>query len=143
MSARPPAPARAGDERSSYLPDFCQPRAVLAIVLVSALVAIVLALARQSVSGEFATELARTSAYLLWTALLSAASLCRARPWLARQSLTKSALTALALIVVAVAFVSECVYWFGRWWDARLGGPSGVFPTGHAAFLLPNVAIGA
>ena len=47
------------------------------------------------------------------------------------------------MIVGTVALVSECIYWFGRWWDGRLGVPSGLFPTDHAAFLLPNVAIGA
>jgi two-component system, LytTR family, sensor histidine kinase AlgZ len=143
MNAEPPAPAPAGDERSSYLPDFCQPRAVLAIVLVSSLVALVLALARQSVSGELWTELARTSSYLLWTALLCAALLCRTRPWLARRSLRDSTLAALGMIVGTVALVSEIVYWFGRYWDARLGTPSGLFPTRHAAFLLPNLFIGA
>jgi two-component system sensor histidine kinase AlgZ len=143
MSAVPAGPAGAGDERSDYLPDFCEPRAVLSIVLVSALVAIVLALARQSVSGEFTLELARVSAYLLWTVLICAALLCKTRPWLRRQTLRSSTLVALALIVASVAFVSESVYWFGHWWDARLGTPSGIFPARHAAFLLPNVAIGA
>jgi len=143
MIAEPPAPAPAGDERSSYLPDFCEPHAVLVVVLVAALVALVLALARQSVSGELWTELARTSSYLLWTTLLCTALLCRARPWLARQTLGNSTLAALGIIVGTVALVSECVYWFGRSWDTRLGAPSGIFPTEHAAFLLPNLAIGA
>lgn len=139
---RPPA-APTDRERSGHLPDLCEPRAVLAVVLVSMLVAFVIALARQSVSGELATELARVSAYLLWTVLLAAALLCRARPWLARQSLAASTLAALALIVGAVGLVSECVYWLGRWWDGRLGTPSGLFPLSHAGFLLPNLAIGA
>ncbi len=143
MSADTPAPTPAGDERSSYLPDFCQPRAVLAIVLVAALVALVLALARQSVSGDLWTELARTSSYLLWTTLLCAALLCRTRSWLSRQSLRNSTLAALGMIVATVAVVSECVYWFGRYWDARLGVPSGLFPAQHYAFMLPNLFIGA
>jgi two-component system sensor histidine kinase AlgZ len=143
MNAEPAAPAPAGDERSSYLPDFCEPQAVLAVVLVAALVALVLALARQSVSGELWTELARTSSYLLWTTLLATALLCRTRSWLARQTLRNSTLAALGMIVGTVALVSECIYWLGRGWDARLGAPSGLFPTEHAAFLLPNVLIGA
>jgi len=143
MSVDPPSPASAGDERSSYLPDFCEPHAVLAVVLVATLIALVLALARQSVSGELWTELARTSGYLLWTTLLCAALLCRARPWLARKTLRNSSLAALGMIVGAVAIVSECIYWLGRAWDAQLGAPSGLFPTEHAAFLLPNLLIGA
>jgi len=143
MSTGPPTPGPGGDERSSYLPDFCEPHAVLAVVSVAALVALVLALARQSVSGELWTELARTSGYLLWTTLLGAALLCRTRPWLARQTLRTSTLAALGMILSAVTVVSECIYWFGRSWDARLGVPSGIFPTEHAAFLLPNLLIGA
>ena len=94
-------------------------------------------------SGELWTELARTSGYLLWTTLLCAALLCRAQPWLARQTLRNSTLAALGMIVSAVTIVSEFIYWFGRSWDARLGAPSGLFPTDHAAFLLPNLFIGA
>jgi two-component system sensor histidine kinase AlgZ len=143
MRPEPPPTTTSDRERSGHLPDLCESGAVLAVVLVSTLVAFVIALARQSVSGELWTELARTSAYLLWTALLAVALLCRARPWLARQSLVASTVASLALIVGAVALVSEAVYWFGRWWDGRLGTASGLFPLRHAAFLLPNLAIGA
>jgi len=143
MNTETPTPVSAADDRSPYLPDFCEPHAVLVIVLVAMLVALVLALARQSVSGELWTELARTSGYLLWTTLLCAALLCRTRPWLARQTPRNFTVAALGIIVGAVMFVSECIYWFGRAWDAQLGAPSGLFPTEHAAFLLPNVAIGA
>lgn len=143
MSSGPVAVPSAGDGRRSYLPDFCEPHAVLAAVLVAMLVALVLALARQSVSGEFWTELARTSAYLLWTTLLCAAWLCRAQPWFARQTLRRSTLGALGIIIGTVALVSESIYWFGRYWDARLGAPSGLFPTENAAFLLPNLFIAA
>ena len=141
MNASPPAPA--GDQRSDYLPDFCEPRAVLTVVLVSALLAVVLALAGQSVQGSFLVALARTSGYLLWNGLLCAAVLCKARPWLAQRSLRASALIALALIVGTVALVSEAAYWLGRAWEQRIGVPSGIFPREHWRFLLPNVGIAA
>jgi two-component system sensor histidine kinase AlgZ len=143
MSARPSAPTPAADERSLYLPDFCEARAVLAVVLLGAILAFVLALSRQSVRGEFWTELARTSAYLLWTGLLCAAVLCKARPVLARQSLRRASLGALGLIVGMVALVSECVYWFGRLWAERFGITSDLFPDRHWSFLLPNLFIAA
>ena len=143
MSAQPPAPVPAADARSSFLPDFCEARAVLAIVLVAALLAFVLALARQSAVGEFWPELARTSGYLLWTGLLCAAALCKARPALARQSLRAASLWALVLIVGTVGLVSEFVYWFGRLWADRLGVSSGLFPERHWSFLLPNLGIAA
>jgi two-component system sensor histidine kinase AlgZ len=141
MSGREPAPAAEG--RSAYLPDFCRPQAVLTIVLVAVLLAVVLALARHAARGGFLVELARTSVYLLWTGLLCAAVLCRARPWLERQSLRTSSLVALVLIVGMVAAVSEVVYWFGRAWEGRLGVASGLFPGRHWPFLLPNLGIAA
>ena len=137
-AAKPDAEAQ-----SAYLPDFCRPNAVLTTVVVAALLAVVLALARQAASGGFWIELARTGAYLLWTGLLCIAVLCRSRPWLARRSLAASSALALLLIVGTVALVSEAVYWLGREWDARLGVPSGLFPTRHWAFLLPNLGIAA
>jgi two-component system sensor histidine kinase AlgZ len=139
----PPPPAPAGDQRSDYLPDFCEPRAVLTVVMVSALLAVVLALAGQSAQGSFLVELARTSGYLLWNGLLCAAALCKARPWLAQRSLRSSALIALGLIVGTVALVSEAAYWLGRVWEQQIGMPSGIFPRDHWKFLLPNVGIAA
>jgi two-component system sensor histidine kinase AlgZ len=143
MSGEAPASPPVADARSNFLPDFCEPRAVLAIVLVGALLAFVLALARLSALGGFWPELARTSAYLLWTGLLCAAVLCRARPVLARQSLQSASLWALGLIVGTVALVSEGVYWFGRLWAEQLGVSTGLFPERHWSFLLPNLFIAA
>jgi two-component system sensor histidine kinase AlgZ len=140
MSARLPA---ATDPREFYLPDFCEARAVFAIVLIAALLAFVLALARQSVHVAFWTDLARISAYLLWTGLLCAAVLCKARPWLAGRTLRGASLGALGLMVGTVAVVCEVVYWFGRMWAERLGITSDLFPRSHWTFLLPNLLIAA
>jgi len=140
-----PAPASpVGDERDNFfLPDFCEARAVLAIVLIAALLGFVLALARQSAHGAFWIDLARTSAFLLWAGLLCAAALCRARPWLARKPLQPAVAWSLAIMVGTVAALSELVYGLGRLWTARLGTPSGIFPDAHLSFVLPNVLIAA
>jgi two-component system sensor histidine kinase AlgZ len=143
MNTPRPAPADAGDGRGFFLPDFCEARAVLAIVLMAALLALVLSLARQPLAGTFWTDLARTSAYLLWTGLLCAAMLCKARPWLARQALQTAIGGAFGLMVGTVAVVSELVYWFGRLWAERTGVDSTIFPDRHWAFLLPNLGIAA
>ena len=140
---KPDPPAAAGTVRSDYLPDFCQPQAVLTVVLVSALLAIVLALARHSVGDVFLVELARMSGYLLWNGLLCAVVLCKARPWLARRSLRASSIIALSLIVGTVALVSEAAYRFGRVWEGELGVASGIFPREHWRFLLPNMGLAA
>jgi two-component system sensor histidine kinase AlgZ len=141
MSTPAPAP-RAGAERDVFfLPDFCQAPAVLAIVLIAALLGCVLALARLSAGGEFWIELARTSAFLLWAGLLCAGALCRARPWLATRPLRQAVAAALGLMVGVVALLSEAVFLLGRAWALRFGGPSDLFPSAHAGFVLPNVLI--
>jgi two-component system sensor histidine kinase AlgZ len=137
------APAPAANDRGFFLPDFCEARAVLAIVLIAALLAIVLTLARQTVHGAFWTDLARTSAYLLWSGLSCAAVLCKARPWLAGKTLRAAVLGALGLMVGTVTVVSELVYWAGHAWATRAGAPSPLFPQQHWTFLLPNVLITA
>ena len=131
------------EQPSGYLPDFCSTPVVLTVVLVAALLAVVLALARQGAQADFLVELGRSSLYLLWTALLCAAALCKARPFLARQPLPASTAWALALIVATVAVVSEAVFWAGEYWARRTGVASGLFPTHHWSFLLPNLLIAA
>jgi two-component system sensor histidine kinase AlgZ len=137
------APAPTGTGPSDYLPDFCEPQAVLTVVLVSALLAIVVALAQYGARDDFLLALARTSGFLLWNGLLCALVLCKSRPWLTRHSLRVSSTIALSLIVVTVALVSEATYELGRAWEAELGVPSGIFPRDHWKFLLPNVGIAA
>ena len=89
----PQSPAATGAGRSDYLPDFCEPQAVLTVVLVSALLAIVVALAQYGARDDFLLALARTSGYLLWNGLLCALVLCKSRPWLARHSLRASTIS--------------------------------------------------
>ena len=143
MSEPGAAPAPAADGRGFFLPDFCEPPAVLAIVLIAALLGFVLALARQSSHGMFWFDLARTAAFLLWAGLLCAAVLCRSRSWLAGKSLRAGIAWSLLLMVGTVAVLSEAVYLLGRLWAARLGVPSAILPDSHWRFVLPNVLIAA
>jgi len=143
MSAQPPVSPPAGNDRPVYLPDFCETRAVLGVVVIAALLSLVLALARHSVGGPFWTDLGRTSAYLLAAGLLCAGVLCKLRPWLARQTPRRAAIGALALTVGTVALVSEAVYWLGVLAADRLYVGSSIFPAQHAAFVLPNLLIAA
>jgi two-component system, LytTR family, sensor histidine kinase AlgZ len=141
MSTPSPAPDAAGDERRFFLPDFCAAPAVLAIVLIAALLGLVLALARQPLGGSFWTDLGRTSAFLLWTGLLCAGVLCKARPRLALMPLGRASAWALGLIVGTVALVCEAVYLYGRYWEQRLGFHTGLFPTERWPFVLPQLGI--
>ena len=49
-----------------YLPDFCRARSVLAVILIAALVAILLTLARHGISSAFWMDLSRLLAICFW-----------------------------------------------------------------------------
>ncbi len=51
-------------QQDSYLPDFCEQRVVLAVILIAELVAIILTLARQEPAQVLWLDLARTSLLL-------------------------------------------------------------------------------
>jgi two-component system, LytTR family, sensor histidine kinase AlgZ len=125
-----------------FLPDFCGPRAVLAIVLIVELVALVFAIARQALHDNFWTDLATSSLFLLWTGLTCAAVLCRARPWLQNMPAERAALIATGMLVVTIGVVSEVVFQVGRFWTVDTGLSFTLFPTDHAGFLLRNLAVG-
>lgn len=82
-----------------FLPDFCSAGAVLAVVLISEIVAIMFAIARQTLHQSFWIDLASCSLFLLWIGLGCAAVLCRARPWLHRMPAPRAAMITIALLV--------------------------------------------
>ncbi|MCG6938863.1 MAG: histidine kinase [Gammaproteobacteria bacterium] len=67
------------------LPDLCDVRNIFAVVLLTEILAIILALAASSSSSQFWDYLALSSFLMLWIALLDAAVLCLIRNWLHRQ----------------------------------------------------------
>jgi two-component system, LytTR family, sensor histidine kinase AlgZ len=130
------------DGRALFLPDFCAGRAALALVLIVELVAVVLALARQSTTQNFWVNLASLSMFLLWIGLGSAVLLCRATPWLTRQSTALATVSALTLIAAVVALVSEITFRVGEYMTGGVPSMLSLFPQHHAEFLIRNVAIG-
>ena len=130
-------------EGGLFLPDFCTPGAVLAVVLVAELVAVALALAADPAGAAFWDRLARISLFLLWCTLLCAAALCVARPWLARRDAAVAGGATMALVLAVVAAVSAAAWWAGRWWEGLpplLAAPRG---EDAAAFVARNLLIAA
>jgi two-component system sensor histidine kinase AlgZ len=119
-----------------FIPDFCAPRMVLAVVLIAELVALTLALARAD--APFFTELARLSLFLQWLGLTNAALLCYSRGWLARFAVPQSSAAVFALILLNTVVISELALWLGT----AFGAP-GITepPTEHWPFLLRNAGI--
>src|SRR5690606_7126184 len=135
----PPISSRtARQETESFLPDFCQPRMVFAVVLISELLAVVFALVRVS-DGPFWPDLGRISLFVQWLGLTGAALLCIARPRLARLPVPSAAAAVFVLMMVNTAVFSVLAVELagGR---AALGIVPGL-PTSTGTFLLRNEAI--
>jgi len=130
----------AGRSHAFYLPDFCTSRVTLAIVLIVELTALVLALARQS-GTDFWTDLARTSLFLLWVGLTSAALLCALRRRLVRLTVAVGSGAVLTLIAALVAAVSVCAWRIGRSQLVIDAGGTAFFPAEVRSFALRNVWI--
>ena len=137
------APRETADPPRFYLPDFCAPGNVLAVVLIAELVAMLLALARYGIAESFWTDLARTSLFLLWVGLGSAAVLCAARPRLTRLDVRRGSLLALGLTLAVTAVVTEGAWWLAGTSSRILGLDTGDLGHGHLSFLLRNLFVGA
>ncbi len=134
--------ASRGGDRTFYLPDVCESRAALAIVLIAELTALVLALSRQSLDIGFWTDLARTSLFLLWIGLAGAGLLCWLGPFLRRLSVTRGSAAILLLVSVLIALVSAGTYALGRTQWSGYAGAEGLFPPEPWTFLVRNMSIG-
>jgi two-component system sensor histidine kinase AlgZ len=132
----------AGNSNPFYLPDFCNARATLAIVLIVELTAFVLTLAHQSVLVDFWTDLVRTSLFLLWIGLAGAGLLCLLRAQLARLTVRAGSVAVLVLISAVVTAVSLCVYLIGRTHLVLESAGAQLFPPEPGSFVTRNVWIG-
>jgi two-component system sensor histidine kinase AlgZ len=124
-----------------YLPDFCTSRAALAIVLIVELTAFVLTLSRQG-APDFWADLVRTSLFLLWIGLTSAACLCALRRPLMHTTASMASAAVLALITVVVGLVSVCAMLIGRSHAGPDPGGATLFPALAPGFALRNICIG-
>ena len=137
------AGAPRSDAHSLNLPDFCAARAVLAVVLIVTLTAVVLAVARQNSGLIFWLDLARTSLFLLWAGMGSAAALCLLRVRLATLPLALACGLALGSMLAVIALVSLGVLWLG---SSTVLGPRAtnlLLPIAPQRFFAANLGIGA
>ena len=131
-----------GPPSTLFLPDFCESRAVLAIVLIVELVALLFAISRQALHANFWLDLAASSLFLLWIGLTCAAVLCRTRAWLHTLPATQASLIAMALLLACVGTVAEIVYQIGSIWRGGLPSADLIFPTRHGGFMLRSLGVG-
>lgn len=98
-------------EDDFFLPDFCDVRMVFAVVVIGELLAIVLALAPTNRADQRWEDLGVISLFIQWVALISAAVLCIARPWLAKLSDTTAATASYLLLLTTTTVVSTTSYY--------------------------------
>lgn len=126
-----------------YLPDFCTAPSVLAVVIIAQLVALLLALSRLGDGELFWVDLARTSLFLLWTGLGTAAALCGCRTLLTRLTPLPGSLAALGLILGVTALVSAAAWWLSASSQALLQPLTVSGLTEPWAFVLRNLLLGS
>jgi two-component system sensor histidine kinase AlgZ len=131
-----------GPSSTLFLPDFCESRAVLAVVLIVELVALIFAISRQPLHGNFWLDLAGSSLFLLWIGLTCAGVLCRARAWLHTLPAIQASLIAISLLLACVGLISELVYQLGHFWSRGAAAVNVAFPSDHGAFLLRSLGVG-
>lgn len=121
-----------------FLPDLCTPSATLPLVLVAALVALALAVAR-SRPEAFWSELGRMSLLCEFLTLASAAVLCLLRRALAPRGVALASALALAALVLVAWGVAEGAWALLR----RAGEPLPVGTAGHAMWVGRVVVVAA
>lgn len=136
-----PTPTEPGPDRL-YLPDFCTAPSVLAVVIIAQLVALLLALSRLGEGELFWVDLARTSLFLLWTGLGTAAALCGSRRLLTRLAPLPGSLAALGLILSVTALVSAGAWWLSDSAQALFQPLSLGSLAEPGAFVLKNLLLG-
>ncbi|WP_370869542.1 sensor histidine kinase [Pseudomonas sp.] len=100
-----------------FVPELCEPEALLSMVLLAELLVLVLVLAEPMLPGFDWVRLALTSLFVQWILLLSAALLCRLRPLLARgRPALAGALCCLIVVGLTLACTAVADYY-------DLGGP--------------------
>lgn len=123
---------------SLFLPDFCNIRAVFAVVVVGELLAFVLTLASLS-RATFWYDLSLTSLFVQWIALLSAAALCVTRRMLVRLGNSQAAAVSYGLLLAVTLAASAIAYWIMR----HAGDALAVSRVSQVEFVLRNVAMSA
>jgi len=130
------APEPSREDSQAYLPNFCTAGTLFIVVLVAELVAIVLTLASHEPQGRFLIELSKASIFILWLALLGAATMCLLRNWLESAGKTRAFVFSFIVLQVVSLLLSEIA-----WQLTRIFGASIIIDDTHGTFILRTFAI--
>ena len=95
-----------------FIPDLCRGQGLLGIFVIAALSALLMALLHSGIGDFDFLWLGKIALLVCWIALISAAFLCRARPYFLHLSLPRVALINYLLVLVAAALCGVVAeYW--------------------------------
>ncbi len=129
---------RGTQESQAFLPDFCAAGTVFVVVLVAELVAIAVSLAGQDSTTGFLVELARTSLFILWFALLGSALMCFLRERLEGAGKTRAFVFGFLILLALLLLMAEIAWRVTRRFTDLI-----VVEDGHAMFVARIFTIGA
>jgi len=127
----PPAPLD-----GLFLPDLCNIRILLLVIVIAEMLAFVLTLA-SAASGQGWQDLGLISLFVQWVALCSVLLLCVSRPLLAKFENNQAGLISFILINLVTLLISEIAYSFIAYPGLDRSA------AGHIDFLLRNLGISA
>lgn len=125
-------------DNQAYLPNFCAASSVLIVVVVAEILAILLTLASQPESGRFMVELAKTSLFVLWLALLSAVVMCAFRDQLESAGKTQAFVRSFVVLLLLSIVLAEVAYQVSLMFGELL-----IIDDTHLGFLTRTVGISA
>jgi two-component system sensor histidine kinase AlgZ len=134
---RMPAAGKVDQVEQFFLPSFCDVRLVFAVVVITELLAFVLALVSPGILDNPWENLGLLSLFMQWIALTSAAVLCGARSYLARLGNTAAGILSYLLVLMVTLVVSEMAFWLLVSSSAFTAVNSGQ----HLQFLLRSLII--
>jgi two-component system, LytTR family, sensor histidine kinase AlgZ len=92
--------------QGDFLPNLCNPQAVLLLVMVAELMAVLLTLTQTQLPHISWDLLALYSVQIQWISLASAMAICRLRPWLRHWSPLKAGLICYSAVLVITVCIS-------------------------------------
>ncbi|MEN8107782.1 MAG: sensor histidine kinase [Pseudomonadota bacterium] len=132
-----PAADTPEQDEQFFLPSFCDVRLVFGVVVITELLAFVLALVSPGILDNPWENLGLLSLFMQWIALTSAAVLCMARSTLARLGNLLAGIISYLLVLLVTAVVSEMAFWLMVNSKAFIAINSGQ----HVMFMLRSLTI--
>lgn len=127
---------------SHFLPNFCEAKMVINVVVIAEMLAIVISLVMSVPNRFFANyfeAFLQISIFILWIALCCAAALCLARNYLSKQPNTRALVSAYLILLCVTWIVNEAAVWI-LWFADKI--PSSR-PEWYAHFHVQNLTISA